>query len=228
MTRTPVAIMLTCVLLAAPACTQTNDGVASAGDEPQPLVQTTTSEKPQKTRGPSADDPMPGIVPTPAQAGTPCVPDIVAPVRAVAEVADPGAPTVTLGVPDGWSTTPGDGDPEGLRMEGPDGMEAVVTIAATSLDAEAAFRGWVDFLTEDATLSTVSTLPGELCGYSGQKLLGNLADDTQSVEYRDRLVYIGTAGQAYLVVVHAEAPAGAPGFDEASRLLTDDFEIGLV
>lgn len=229
MIRIPVAATLVCLVLAVPACTRTSAGSPSAGDEPQSQVQATTSqEAPQKTRGPSGDDPMPGIVPTPAPAGAPCVPDIVPPVRVVARVDDPGAPTVTVGLPDGWSSSSGNGDPEGVRLEGPDGMEAVVTIAATSLDAEAAFRDWIDFLTEDADISTVSTLPGQLCGYSGQELIGTLADDAQSVEYRDRLVYIGTAGQAYLVVVHAEAPAGTPGFDEAAMLLTEDFEIGLV
>jgi len=231
MIRTTAAALLACALVMTPACTRTSAGVPSSGDEQ--AAQTPTSQQapqkaPQKTRGPAADDPMPGIEPTPAQVDTPCVPDVVPPVRAVATVADPGAPTVTVGVPDGWSTAPGDGDPEGLRLQGPDGMDAVVTIEATSLDAEAAFRGWIDFLTEDATVSTVSALPGQLCGYSGQELLGNLADDSQSVQYRDRLVYFSATAQAYLVVVHVEAPADTPGFDEASTLLTDDFEIAPV
>lgn len=203
MVRTSAAVLLVCAVLATPACTRTSGGVPVAGDDTQ----------------------SGGAVPS--TQGAPCAPATMPPVRVVAEVSDPSAPTATIGVPEGWSMSSGGGDPEGARLEGPDGMEAVVTIAPTVLDPESAFRDWVDFLTEDATVSTVSTLPGDLCGYSGQELMGNLADDTQSVEYRDRLVYVGTPGQAYLIVVHAEAPVGTPGFDEAATLVTDDFEIGL-
>jgi hypothetical protein len=203
MTRTSVVVLLVCVALAAAACTRTSDGVPTAGDDTGSSVVPTTT------------------------AGVPCVPEGLPAVRVVAKVSDPAAPTATIGVPEGWSMSSGDGDTEGARLEGPDGMEAVVVIQQAAQDPEVAFREWVDFLTEGATVSTVSTLPGELCGYSGQKLLGNLADDTQSVEYRDRVVHVGTAGQAYLIVVHVEAPAATPGFDEAARLVTGDFEIGL-
>ncbi|PRC45339.1 hypothetical protein C6A85_95670 [Mycobacterium sp. ITM-2017-0098] len=205
-----------CAVLAAPACTRTSDGVPLAGDDTGRSAQPTTEETP-----------YPGVVPTPAPAGAPCAPATLPPVRVVAKVNDPAAPTATIGVPDGWSMSSGDGDVEGAHVEGPDGMEAVVVIQPAVPDPETAFREWVDFLTEGATVSTVSTLPGELCGYSGQELMGNLADDTQSVEYRDRVVHVGTAGQSYLIVVHAEAPAGTPGFEQAATLLTGDFEIGL-
>jgi hypothetical protein len=213
MARPFVAVLLLCLVLIAPACTRSSDGVPVAGDGPGP-----TSSA------------APGVVPTaqtPTPAGAPCAPSGMPPVRVVAKVSDPAAPTATIGVPEGWSMSSGDGDSEGARLEGPDGMEAVVVIQEAAQDPEAAFDEWIDFLTDDATISTVSALPGELCGYSGQKLMGNLADDTQSVQYRDRLVHIGTAGDSYLIVVHAEAPAGTPGFDAAATLLTGDFEIGL-
>lgn len=228
MPRNPVAVLLLSVMLVIPACSRTSDGVPVAGTEPPGAAPPGATGTPYP--GNSDDSPLPGIVPpeqTPAPAGAPCVPADLPPVRLVAKVSDPAAPTATVGVPEGWSMSSGDGDPEGARLEGPDGMTAVVTIAPTTLDPEAAFREWVDALTDDATISTVSTLPGELCGYSGQKLMGNLSDGAESVEYRDRLVHVDTTGQAYVIAVHVEAPAGTTGFDEAATLLTGDFEIGL-
>ena len=226
MTRVPVAALLTCVLMFAPACTRSSDGVPTAGDDTHRSTQTASpGETPYP--GNSDDDPMPGVVPTTAPAGAPCPPADMPPVRVVAEVTDPEAPTATVGVPEGWSMASGDSDPEGARLEGPEQMEAVVLIQPTAPDPEEAFREWIDFLTDGATVSTVSTLPGEMCGYSGQVLIGNLADDTQSVEYRDRLLHVSTPAQAYLIVIHAEAPAGTPGFEEAAAVVTADFEIGL-
>ncbi|MCV7150491.1 hypothetical protein H7I57_04170 [Mycobacterium pyrenivorans] len=219
-----VAIILSsaCVV---PACTRSSDGVPTAAE--REVTTTETSEAAPPSPG-QWDDSEPGVVPTtqpPAPAGTVSVPPVLPPVRTVAQVSDPGAPTATVGVPDGWSMSSGNGDPEGARLEGPEGMEAVVTITPTPLDP--AFREYVDALTEDATVSTVSTLPGELCGYSGQKLMGMLSDNAQSVEYEDRIVHVDTAAQDYLIVVHVEAPSGTPGFDDAASVLTGDFEIGL-
>lgn len=225
MTRVPFAALVACVLPVVPACTQTSDGVPTAGGDAQRSAETTVQETPYP--GNSDDDPMPGVVPPTAQAGTPCPPAAMPAVRVVAEVNDSEAPTATVGVPEGWSMASGDGDVEGARLEGPDGMEAVVIIQPAAPDAEQAFREWIDFLTDGATVSTVSTLPGEMCGYSGQVLIGNLADDTQSVEYRDRLLHVNTPAQDYLIVIHAEAPAGTAGFDEAAAVATGDFEIGL-
>lgn len=225
MTRIPVAALLACVALVAPACTRTSDGVPTAGDDSRRSAETTVQETPYP--GNSDDDPMPGVVPTTAPAGAPCPPAAMPAVRVVAQVNDPEAPTATVGVPEGWSMSSGDGDVEGARLEGPQGMEAVVIIQPAAPDPGQAFREWIDFLTDGATVSTVSTLPGEMCGYSGQVLIGNLADDTQSVEYRDRLLHVGTGAQDYLIVIHAEAPAGTAGFDEAAAVATGDFEIGL-
>ena len=45
-----------------------------------------------------------------------------------AEVDDPHAPRITVGVPDKWSMSAGTGDVGG-RLDGPGGMEATVTIA---------------------------------------------------------------------------------------------------
>lgn len=149
------------------------------------------------------------------------------PVRIQAEIADPSAPTATVGVPEGWSMA---SVPDGARLQGPDGMWATITIAVAQPDAEAAFETYVEDLTADAVISSVSLLPGELCGYPGQKVMGVLSDEddgTGSVEYEARLVHVPTGGQAYLIAVYVEAPTRTAGFDEAAVMLTDDFEIGL-
>jgi len=84
-------------------------------------------------------------------------------------------------------------------------------------------------LMAESPVSSVSVLPGELCGYSGQKLMGAWSDTPQNaVEYEDRIVHIWTnSGPDYLVAVHVQAPTGTPGFDSAAALLTEDFEIVL-
>ncbi len=60
-------------------------------------------------------------------------------------------------------------------------------------------------------VSSVSVLPADLCGYSGQKLMGAWSDNPQqSVEFVDRIAHIWTDTDNYLVAVHAQAPAGTP------------------
>jgi hypothetical protein len=142
-----------------------------------------------------------------------------------ATVADPTAPQITIAVPPGWSSSTGSGD-VGARMAGPDGLSAVVTIAATELDPAAAFRDYTDRLMAKSAVSTVSILPGELCDYSGQKLMGAWSDTPQnSIEFDDRIVHIWTNTRNYLVSVHVQAPTGVQGLDAASDLLTEDFEV---
>lgn len=229
-TRAGPVVLLMCAAAVLSACTRSSDGVPTAGGGAEREVTTTETSATASPSPGQWDDSEPGVVPTtqpPAPAGTVCASPVLPPVRTIAQVSDPGAPTATVGVPDGWSTSPGNGDPEGARLEGPEGMEAIVTITPTTLDPAAAFREYVDALTEDATVSTVSTLPAELCGYSGQKLMGMLSDNAQSVKYEDRIVHVNTAGEDYLIVVHVEAPSDTPGFDEAASVLTEDFEIGL-
>jgi hypothetical protein len=145
-----------------------------------------------------------------------------------AAVDDPDAPRITVGVPDRWSMSAGTGD-SGGRLDGPDGMQATVTIAATQLDPAAAFRKYADELMAESAVSTLSVLPGDLCGFSGQKLMGAWSDTPQNaVEYQDRVVHVWTnSGTNYLVAVHVQAPTGTPGFDSAAAQLTGDFEIVL-
>jgi hypothetical protein len=221
------ALALACVLA---ACVRTSDGVPVAGGE----AATVTSSAPSVATPPTqeADQPVPGVVPTtraPVPPGTvACSQPIKSPVRMVAEVDDPQAPRITIGVPDGWSMTGGSGDVGG-RLEGSGGIWATVTIAQTQLDPAAAFRKYADDLMSESAVSSVSILPGELCGFSGQKLMGAWSDTPQNaVEFQDRIVHIWTnSGTSYLVAVHVQAPTGTPVFDAAADVLTEDFEIEL-
>ncbi|MGZ8801055.1 MAG: hypothetical protein ACXWZL_00145 [Mycobacterium sp.] len=231
MTRAGLAVLLVCTTLATSACTRSSEGVPTAGGEDSAVTTTSgTSATPTTETALPEDSPEPGVVPTtqtPAPAGAVCAPADLPPVRTVAQVSDPAAPTATVSVPEGWSVSSGGGDPEGARLEGPIGMWATVTIAPTSLDPAAAFRKYSDDLTEGSVMTTVSMLPGEMCGFSGQQLMGILSDGTDTVQYEDRIVHVPASAQDYLIAVHVEAPSGTPGFEEAGSLLTEDFEIGL-
>ena len=131
-----------------------------------------------------------------------------------------------MAVPDGWTVKPSSGD-VGLRMEGPDGMFATVTITQTKLDPAEAFTEYADKVMAVSAVSSVSVLPAELCGYSGQKLMGAWSDTPQqSVEFLDRIVHIWTNTDDYLVAIHVQAPAGTDGFDAASTVLIEDFAVG--
>ena len=87
----------------------------------------------------------------------------------------PAAPKITVALPAGWSTTQGDGD-VGAKLTGPEGIWATVTIAKTTLDPAAAFKQYADDAMAASAVSSVSVLPADLCGYSGQKLLGSWSD----------------------------------------------------
>jgi hypothetical protein len=221
-------VLLSLVAPFASGCVRTDEGVAVRSDN----AATTTSARPQPTHstedaGPAA----PGIVttsraPIPADAVT-CSQPVKPAVTAVAQVSDPAAPTITVAVPDGWSVQAGSGD-VGVRMQGPDGMFATVTIAQTELDPAAAFTDYADKVMAVSAVSSVSVLPAELCSYSGQKLMGAWSDTPQqSVEFLDRIVHIWTNTGNYLVAVHVQAPAGTDGFDAASTVLIEDFAVGI-
>ena len=222
-------VLLTLVAPPVSACVRTNDGVAirseiaatAAGERPENPAQST------EDAGPAA----PGIVTTsrtPVPTDTvSCSQPVKPAVSAVAQVSDPSAPKITVAVPDGWSTEPGSGD-IGLRMQGPDGMFATVTIAQTKLDPAEAFTEYADKVMAVSAVSSVSVLPAELCGYSGQKLMGAWSDTPQqSVEFLDRIAHVWTNSDSYLVAVHVQAPAGTDGFDAASTVLIEDFAVGI-
>jgi hypothetical protein len=221
-------VLLTLVAPLVSACVRTDEGVAIRSES----AATTTGERPQPTQSTEDAGPAtPGIVTTsrtPVPAGTvSCSQPVKPAVSAVAEVSDPAAPKITVAVPDGWSTEAGSGD-VGLRMQGPDGMFATVTIAQTKLDPAVAFTEYADKVMAVSAVSSVSVLPAELCGYSGQKLMGAWSDSPQqSVEFLDRIAHIWTDTDSYLVAVHVQAPAGTDGFDAASTVLIEDFAVGI-
>src|SRR5262245_13708473 len=224
------ALALACLLA---ACVRASDGTHVASESGTPGG--VGSSSPSATTSPpqhGGDQSAYGVIPT-SRAPVPpntvaCSQTIKPSVRMTAEVDDPQAPRITVGVPDRWSMTAGTGDVGG-RLTGPGGMEATVTIASTQLDPAAAFRKYADDQMAESSVSTVSVLPGELCGFSGQKLMGAWSDTPQNaVEYEDRIVHVWTdSGNNYLVAVHVQAPTGTPGFDSAAALLTEDFEIVL-
>ncbi|UJL31158.1 hypothetical protein HZU38_12570 [Mycolicibacterium vanbaalenii] len=76
-------------------------------------------------------------------------------------------------------------------------------------------------------MSTVSMLPADMCGFSGQRLMGMLSDGGDSIEYEDRLVQVPTGNGDHLIAIHVQAPSGAPGFADAAAHVTQDFEVGL-
>jgi hypothetical protein len=142
-----------------------------------------------------------------------------------AKVTDPAAPRLVVGVPAGFLPSSGEGD-VAVTMPGPDGMSATVTISATELAPDAAFEQYSDKLTAGKEFSSVSVLPGDLCGYSGQKLMGSLADKSgQTKDFRDRIVHIWTNADNYLVAIHLQGPAKVAGFDAAESVLMADFGI---
>jgi hypothetical protein len=224
---TLVVLSLTASL--ASACVRTDDGVAVRSQDAVTTSRMLPAPTPRSTEdaGPAA----PGIV---ATSRAPIPPDTVTcsqPVRpaveALAQVSDPAAPRITVAVPDGWSVKPGSGD-VGIRMEGPDGMSATVTIAKTQLAPAEAFTEYADKAMAVSAVSSVSVLPAELCGYSGQKLMGAWSDNPQqSVEFLDRIAHIWTNTDSYLVAVHVQAPSGTHGFDAASTVLIEDFAVGI-
>jgi hypothetical protein len=221
------ALALACLLA---ACVRSSDGVPVAAEDvpgagtPPPAATAPTT--------PPGDESAFGVLPTTREQVPPntvaCSQPIKPSVRMTAEVDDPRAPRITVGVPDRWSMSAGTGDVGG-RLDGPGGMEATVTIAATQLDPSTAFRKYADDLMAESAVSSVSVMPGQLCGYSGQKLMGAWSDTPQNaLQYEDRIVHIWTnSGDNYLVAVHVQAPPGTPGFDSAAALLTEDFEIVL-
>ncbi|PXX05413.1 hypothetical protein [Mycolicibacterium moriokaense] len=223
-----VALGLACLVA---GCVRTSDGAPVAADHLGTSVKPSApSAKIQPTQ--ESDPSAFGVVPTTRAPVPPntvaCSQPIKPGVRMAAQVKDPQAPKITVGVPDGWSMSAGSGDIGG-QLAGPDGMTATVTIAETQLDPAAAFKKYADDLMLEAAVSSVSVLPGQLCEFSGQKLMGAWSDTPQNaIEFKDRIAHVWTnSGNDYLVAVHVQAPTDTAGFDDAASVLTEDFEIVL-
>lgn len=210
------------------ACDRTSDGVPVPADVAIPATSTPST---RAIPTPQTDLTEPGIVsttrtPVPAGEVTCEAPD-PPPVGVMASVADPAAPKVTVALPEGWSTSAGDGD-VGAKLQGPDGLWATVTIARTQLDPAEAFEKYVNDAMAESAVSSVSVLPAEVCGYSGQKLLGMWSDSPEhAVEFADRIAHIWTNTNNYFVAVHVEGPTGAPDFEPMASPLMADFAVVL-
>jgi hypothetical protein len=140
--------------------------------------------------------------------------------------ARPDTPIVELLAPENWKFVPSPVDPT-LNLTGPDGLSGTVTVAPTELEPTKAFDKYSDDAMAKAPIASLSVLPGELCGYSGQKLMGmwSGAGSGGPVEYRDRIAHVWTNAASYLVAIHLEGPKGAPGFAAAEDLMMRDFGI---
>lgn len=220
------------------ACVDNSEGIPVSEEAPiaeEAVVSDTTTAagpSPSSTArsAPETDTAQPGVVPTsatPSPTGSRCDMPNPSPADVSAVVSDPSAPKVTVAPPPGWSTTQGEGD-IGLRLTGPDGKWATVTIAKTALPPAEAFEKYADDAVAVSDVSTLSVLPAELCGYSGQKLLGSWANSPeQAVKFGDRIVHIPTSTADYLVAVHVEAPAQHADFDPLTSPLLGDFGIAI-
>jgi hypothetical protein len=208
-------------------CVRTIEGTAAWTGEtaPSTAAGSTATQQPTKGSGP----PVPGIETT--------LPDQIPPnafvcfpepsgvgMGTLAQVADPTAPRVTVALPDGWTAEPGQGD-VALTLSGPDGLTGTVNIAATLLDPAAAFADYAATLARSKPDLQVDTAGAKFCGYSSQKLSGTYSGPPGTLDFADRITHIWTDTKNYLVVVHLEGPAGAPGFDAAKTALMQDFAV---
>ncbi|BBY79978.1 hypothetical protein H7I53_01100 [Mycolicibacterium pulveris] len=210
------------------ACERTDVGDPVAADVAVPATSTPST---RAIPTPQTELTEPGIVSTtrtPVPAGeVTCEPPNPPPVGVTATVADPAAPKITVALPEGWSTSAGEGD-IGAKLQGQDGVWATVTIVRTQLDPAEAFEKYVNDAMAESEVSSVSVLPAELCGYSGQKLLGTRSDSRENaVEFADRIAHIWTNTNNYLVAVHVEGPADTPGFEPMTSPLMADFAVVL-
>jgi hypothetical protein len=210
-------------------CVRSSSGVpVRAGEGPD----TATAKPPSSSHSTeSAASSVPGVSPTTRASIPPntrtCSPADTPGPATTAAVSDPAAPKITLEIPGGWTPSLGSGD-VGARLDGPEGMWATVTIAATQLDAATAFTQYADRVMAASQVSSVNVLPAEFCGYSSQKLIGAWSDNSQrSVQFADRIAHIWTDTRNYLVAVHVQAPSGAAGFDAASGELMEDFKVDI-
>ena len=232
--RSVAVAMAVAAAVSTAACVRTGDGVGVAAPSGTSMAEEAVTPPPTR----SGSDPTtsatgtpgePGILETsraPVPAGTvTCTPDPRPPAGFVAAIDDATAPQIVVAVPDGWSSTAGT-DAVAGTLAGPKGMRATITITPTDLDPDAAFRRYADEVMSQSSISSVSVLPGELCEYSGQKLMGAWSNSPQNaVSFYDRVAHVWTNTADFLVVVHVEAPAGVDELDAASDVLTGDFEV---
>ncbi|MBJ7340486.1 hypothetical protein [Mycolicibacterium sp.] len=213
-------------------CAETGDGRPVA--EPRDSSTATTSmprssstSEATATSVSPVEFPTMGVTPTLRETIPPnalvCLPAAAPGTPATAQIGDAAAPKVVVSLPEAWTAAPG---PTGLTLTGPDGMSGAVDITETALDPAAAFEKYSDDITASAPISSVSVLPAESCGFSGQRLMGVLSGGAQGkMTYEDRIAHVWTNTNDYLVVIHVAAPQGSPAFDAATSVLTADFAV---
>lgn len=186
----------------------------------EPTTPTTSEDEP------SFEMPVYGVEPTTTRALAPgevtCPPPAGRTVTVHSSA--PGSPTLTVGIPEGFAEETADG--EGVRLAGPAGMTAHITLTPTTRNARDAFTQYSVDRVAKFSIHSVSVIPGDLCGYSGQELIGILAEQPgKGNEYADRIVHVWTNSGDFMAVVRLEAPSGTPGFDEARTAMLADFGI---
>lgn len=200
-----------------------------------PLASTTTAAAPVTTlpvatppreRPPAFAVPAYGVEPTTTRvltAGEVTCPAPAGPTVTVGSQA-PSSPALSVAVPEGFTEVKPHA--AAVKLTGPAGMTAEITLTPTTLTARAAFEQYGDDRVAKYPINSVSVLPGDLCGYSGQELMGMLAEQPgKGIEYADRIVHIWTNSGDFLAVLRLEAPTETPGFDEARSAMLADFGI---
>ncbi|OBF26141.1 hypothetical protein [Mycobacterium sp. ACS4331] len=220
-------------VLAVSACSQPSGGtaVATSSVEPNAVTSTTDAVPPAATGSTtSASSEVPGVVPTSPDRIPPnaliCMPTPAGAGEATrASVSDPAAPRITITVPAGWSSAPGQGD-TALTLTGPEGTSGEVTIVRTGLEPAEAFTEYNDELFARSDFSVVNTLPAQFCGFSGQRLFGTWADAPgEGIDFANRITHIWTNTGNYLVTIHLQGPNDSAGLAAAKDTLLADFPI---
>jgi hypothetical protein len=217
-----VICVLACVVVGCGKTTGGNAIRASATSSPTKTTAPTTSGGPRRS---DPAEPVPGVEATLPDQIPPnalaCLPPSTGNGRmTTASVSNPVAPKLTVPLPEGWSSAPGAGD-VALTSTGLDGLSVRVTITPTDLDPGGAFlRYGADMRTAKAGVrDTVEA--AQFCGYSSQ-LLSGTAD---GVVFADRITHIWTNTKAFLVAIHLEGPASAPGFSTAKTTVMQQFAV---
>jgi hypothetical protein len=219
----PLSAVALLTIAALSGCVRSIDGVAAwTGGSGAHTAESRPPSKNNSAPAPGIETTLPDRIPpnaflcfpAPAEGG----------IGTVAQVHDAAAPRITITVPDGWTSEPGEGD-QALLLSGPDGMSGTVTIAATTLDPAGAFSDYAANLAQSKSELQVDTGGAKFCGYSSQKLVGTFAGPSGTVEFADRLTHIWTNTAQYLVVVGIEGPADAPAFATAKTAVMQDFAV---
>jgi hypothetical protein len=208
-------------------CAKTTDGTAvSTGDRVgSTTAASSVAQQPKTSNGtpvPGIEETLPDHIPPNALVCFPAPAGIG--VGTVAQVSDPAAPRLTVSVPDGWTSEPGQDD-VALALSGPDAMTGTVTIATTTLKPAAAFSDYAAVLARSRPDLRVDTVGAKFCGYSSQKLTGTFSGSSGSLDFADRITHIWTNTDKYLVTIHLEGPADTPGFEAAKTALMQDFAV---